>query len=267
MLIPVFNGEKFIEEALQSVLIQLDSQSRVLCIDDGSTDATPQLLASLSSADHRLIVETNQSNLGLISTLNLGIKWFLERHEQFDFLARMDADDICMPHRFETQLLFMNSNPGVQILGSAVEVFGESIERRIVRLPTQHSEILCAMPFFCPLAHPTIIVRSSLVSALSFSPNWHRCEDFALWMSLSFPSLFDRDSSIPVTFANVGGLCLALSHGAGRFKSHSCNCVAMAPTNQAAATRTTVGSLQICYETPSNKIGPNSSKALIQDVL
>src|SRR5437868_6203051 len=96
VLLPVYNGEKYVADAVQSVLDQTFTDFELVVIDDGSTDRTADVLASFSDARMRII--RFAENRGIVAALNTGI-----RESKPELIARMDADDICMPRRFERQ--------------------------------------------------------------------------------------------------------------------------------------------------------------------
>src|SRR5437867_9556704 len=103
VLMPVRDGERFVREAVESILGQTFQNFELLIVDDGSTDATPSIL--LEFTDPRL-VRLRQDRAGLIAALNRGLD--LARGE---YIARMDADDIALPRRLERQVKFLDGNP------------------------------------------------------------------------------------------------------------------------------------------------------------
>ncbi|MBU2018619.1 MAG: glycosyltransferase family 2 protein, partial [Bacteroidetes bacterium] len=120
----VYNGDKFLFEAIDSILHQTFTDFEFLIINDGSTDKTEEIILSFN--DTRIVYHKNMSNEGLINCLNFGLLI-----AKGDYIARMDADDIAYPQRFEKQFLFMESNPEVGLLGSWVETIEEQQNRLI----------------------------------------------------------------------------------------------------------------------------------------
>ena len=104
VLMPVYNAERFLAEAIESVLQQTFTQFEFLIIDDGSTDSSPEIVRSYS--DPRIRFLQNEQNLGITATLNKGIEL-----AQADLIARMDADDICYPDRLQKQMEFVAAHP------------------------------------------------------------------------------------------------------------------------------------------------------------
>jgi glycosyltransferase involved in cell wall biosynthesis len=94
-LLPVYNGEQFIEEAVRSLLAQTLKNFELVVVDDGSTDSTPRKLAALNAEDQRLRI-LRQANGGIVAALNAGLGLC-----RAGYIARMDADDVAAPDRFE----------------------------------------------------------------------------------------------------------------------------------------------------------------------
>lgn len=118
VLMPAYNAEKYIKEAIESILNQTFSNFEFIIIDDGSIDATEEIIKSFK--DSRIVYIKNEKNLGLIKTLNKGIS--IARGE---FIARMDSDDISMPQRFELQLDVFKKYKGVDIVNVALKKMSE----------------------------------------------------------------------------------------------------------------------------------------------
>lgn len=108
VLMSVYNGEKFVAEALAGIRNQTFSDFEFIIIDDASTDRTPELLAEAAALDPRIRVLTNAENLMLVRSLNRGLAVARGR-----YIARQDADDISLPHRLELQVRFLEQNPGM----------------------------------------------------------------------------------------------------------------------------------------------------------
>ena len=104
ILMPVYNSEKYLREAIKSILNQTFTNFELIIINDGSTDNSLKIIKSFK--DNRIKIIKNKGNLGLIKTLNKGIDL-----AQGKYIARMDADDIAMPKRLEKQIAFFNENP------------------------------------------------------------------------------------------------------------------------------------------------------------
>ena len=120
VVMPVFNGEAFVKEALESILNQSFKQFEIVVINDGSTDKTQEIVTRLASKDARIRLINHPKNSGLIPCLNEGLEL-----AQGNYIARMDADDIAHPIRLQRQFEFLESNPQVIVCGSYIRLFGE----------------------------------------------------------------------------------------------------------------------------------------------
>ncbi|QJD31129.1 glycosyltransferase [Methylococcus geothermalis] len=176
VLFPVYNGEQYLREALESLLTQTFPNFSLLAIDDGSTDSSLEILRSIK--DPRLSVKVNPTNRGLINTLNEGLELV-----QSEYVARMDADDIATPYRLEEQLAFMDAHPDVGLCGGYYERFTDT-ESIVVRPPTTHEDISYALIFDNVMAHNTVMFRRSVLERyrLRYDPAFAYAEDYELWV-------------------------------------------------------------------------------------
>ena len=154
VLMPAYNASLYIREAIDSILSQTFSEFKFLIINDGSTDDTEEII--LSYNDERIWYERNEKNLGLVETLAKGVNLISS-----EYIIRMDADDISLQTRIEDQLNFMNERKEIAVSGAFAQMFGDT--ERLVKMPTNHNEIMAHMVFACPLIHPTTIIRTSFL--------------------------------------------------------------------------------------------------------
>ena len=178
VLLPVWNGEKFIAEAVSSILGQTFINFELLLIDDGSTDRTAEEINKFSH-DERIRVITHEHNAGLISTLNEGITVSRGR-----YIVRMDADDIADLHRMQIQFDYMEANPDISLAGSWYKEIGTN---RIRKVPLAHNDIRAAMIFNTAVIHPSVIMRKDqfIEQNLLFDPVFRHAEDYELWVRSS----------------------------------------------------------------------------------
>ncbi|MFT3782545.1 MAG: glycosyltransferase [Nibricoccus sp.] len=113
VIIPVYNAERYLESAVASIQEQSFSDFEIVAVDDGSSDQSLSILKRLASADNRLRI-ISRPNTGIVRALNDGLA-----DARGEFVARMDADDFCLPQRFEKQITFLRKNPGCVGVGSA----------------------------------------------------------------------------------------------------------------------------------------------------
>lgn len=172
VILPVYNAEKYISEAVESILAQTLPDFELILIDDGSTDGSGAILDSYAERDTRIRVY-HQSQCGLVAALNGGID--LARGE---WIARMDADDIALPNRFAVQVKQLR-DAGADFCGGAVACFGDG--RPVWRYPEIHEECGVRLLFDVPFAHPAVIGRRSAFQALRYDPACIGGEDYDLW--------------------------------------------------------------------------------------
>jgi len=175
VLMPVYNGESFLRDAIDSVLAQTFADFELLVIDDGSTDGSVGIVRSY--ADPRIRLLQNPANLKLVATLNRGLK-----EARGELIARMDADDISLPARLGKQVAFMDGHPEVGACGAWVETFGER-EGDVWDYPTDPDTIRCTLLFRSVIAHPTVMLRRERFdpAGLRYDARYPQAEDFQLW--------------------------------------------------------------------------------------
>ncbi len=156
----VYNGEKYLREAIDSILGQTFKDFEFLIIDDGSTDSSVEIIRSY--ADPRIRLIQNEENIGLSRSLNKGLK--LARGE---YIARMDADDISLPRRLAAQVGLLDKQPDIGLVGTSIQLIDCDGERMHVhRVPTTHAQILWALCFTTPLAHPSVVFRKVIIECV-----------------------------------------------------------------------------------------------------
>lgn len=171
---PVYNGEKYLAEAIDSILAQTFVDFELIIIDDGSTDNSLSVLQAYQKRDSRIQL-VSRENKNLVATLNEIID--LARGK---WIARMDQDDIALPQRFERQLEWLHST-GADISGTWVQRFG-TLDRRVVRLSQSDEAVKIEMLFCSPFVHPSVMMRASLLKLLRYDDVWERAEDYDLWV-------------------------------------------------------------------------------------
>jgi len=176
VLMPVYNGENFLREAVQSILGQTFTDFEILIINDGSSDRSAGIMESFD--DPRIRLVHNERNIGLIATLNKGFD--LARGE---FVARMDCDDISRPQRLGKQAAFLAAHPDIGVCGTWFRKFGAQ-GSKVVRWETEPDAVRAAMLFSCSLAHPTVMLRrEAFVSRmLYYDAAYPHAEDYELWV-------------------------------------------------------------------------------------
>jgi len=179
VLMSVYNGETFLREAVESVLNQTFTDFEFIIINDGSTDATSEILASY--ADERIVL-ISQENIGLTKSLNKGLS--LARGTR---IARMDADDISKPHRLEKQVAYVHDNPHVVLLGSnyiKIDEAGNITGR--TNLPGEEVLIKWKLLFHNCLCHSSILFHKEKVLDLGgYDSTIYCAQDYDLWTRIA----------------------------------------------------------------------------------
>jgi glycosyltransferase involved in cell wall biosynthesis len=178
VLMPVYNGERFLREAIDSVLSQSFTLFELILLNDGSTDESENII--LSYKDERIVYVKNERNLGLIAILNKGIELCKGK-----YIARMDADDISLPDRFKRQIEFMESNPNCAVLGTNYINFSDSFEVKLVG-PETSDEIKTHLLFSCCVCHPSVLIKKESLMQLDvfYNKDYKYVEDYELWTRL-----------------------------------------------------------------------------------
>ena len=179
VVIPVWNGERYLREAIESVRSQDVDDLEIILVDDGSTDATSAILQDYSH-DCRIRVH-RQTNQGLVAALNAGL-----RIAQSKYVARLDADDICMPGRLAAQLRYLECHPEVLAVGGAIEMIDEHGHSKGRRgYPVGQVAATSGMLKGCTLAHPAVMMRKEAVQAVGgYRTVFKHAEDYDLWLRL-----------------------------------------------------------------------------------
>ena len=179
VLMPVYNCERYLREAINSILQQTFTDFDLLIIDDGSTDESVAVIQEF--CDSRIQLVHNGANLGVIASLNKGLG--LARGE---YVARMDGDDVCLPGRLAHQVAFMEAHREIGMCGTWVEIIGEP-SGQIWRYPCDPDTVKCSHIFGPVLAHPSVMMRRTFLNEtrLLYDPLFKHSEDFDMWVRAS----------------------------------------------------------------------------------
>ncbi|HET7175337.1 MAG TPA: glycosyltransferase family 2 protein [Gammaproteobacteria bacterium] len=174
VVMPCYNAAPWLEAAVDSVLGQTHGDFELLAVDDGSTDATPRILADAARRDNRVRVLGGGKNAGIVAALNQGLD-----QARGDYIARMDADDIALPARFARQIRFLEET-GVDLCGSWFREFGAGLPRDV---RWAHSEVALrtAMLFQSTLCHPTLMAKRQVFERLRYREGYALAEDYDLY--------------------------------------------------------------------------------------
>lgn len=179
VLMSVYNGDRYLKEAIDSILAQTFTDFEFLIIDDASTDGSFKIISEYT--DNRLISIQNNNNLGLAKSLNIGVKI-----AKGEYIARMDADDVSKPERFEIQSNFLRNNLEIGVVGSWTEVIdeqGRKVDKWDLNLSSE--QLYYLLHFKNCLTHSSVMIRKAiLLEAGGYDESIINAQDFELWNRL-----------------------------------------------------------------------------------
>ena len=182
VIMAVYNAERYLAEAIESVLAQTFADFECLIHDDGSSDGSLAMLQDYAARDDRIVLSSGP-NKGLAAALNRLIE-----SARGEFLARMDADDISRPDRFACQVAYLDDHPDIAVLGAFarfIDEHGRPI--RDMDHPVSHDEIDARnLEGGTALFHPTVMMRRDAVQTVGgYDPSFRKAEDLDLWLRVA----------------------------------------------------------------------------------
>jgi glycosyltransferase involved in cell wall biosynthesis len=181
VLMPVYNAERYVAEAVESILAQTFADFELIIIDDGSTDRSLSILRRSAENDLRIRL-VSRPNTGYVVALNEMLE--MARGE---FVARMDADDVSLPERFAIQVAYLREHPEIICIGTRVQIIDEAGRDLLACHPAMdHDEVQAlALAGRCPLCHPSVMMRREPVISLGgYQVDMEPAEDHDLWLRL-----------------------------------------------------------------------------------
>lgn len=180
VVMPAYNAEKYIGEAIDSILNQTFTDFEFIIINDGSTDRTKEII--LEYDDPRIVLLENEKNSGIVVTLNKGLD-----AAKGEYIARMDSDDIAVRERLQIQVKYMDKHSEIGVLGTGIRIFGDYIEPYDRAFTTNPDQLKAELIFNSCVAHPTVMIRKVVLVSEHFRYDKHYsgAEDYALWWGLS----------------------------------------------------------------------------------
>lgn len=175
VLMPVYNGQNYLFEAIKSIQNQTFTNWELLIINDASTDYTVSIIEEYQKKDNRIRLITNETNLKIAKSLNKGIC-----ESRGLYIARMDDDDISLPMRLEKEVTILDNNPNIVVVGSWQKHFGTN---NWIHRPPESSEAIKAMLLFeCCVCHSTVMFKKDIfVENNFFYSSSFLSEDYQLW--------------------------------------------------------------------------------------
>ncbi|HJW57964.1 MAG TPA: glycosyltransferase [Burkholderiaceae bacterium] len=182
IVMPSFNEPPdVLRESLDSVAAQTMSDFECMVIDESSMPEAAAACRALCERDTRFRYVHPETRIGLAGSLNLGLSM-----ASAPLIARFDADDICLPHRLERQVAFLDTHPDVGVLGGGLEIFtAEAGTIAIRNYPVDPDVIERHFQTTTPIAHPTVMMRKSVLDRFGvYDPSFRFAEDLDLWLRL-----------------------------------------------------------------------------------
>lgn len=181
VLMPVYNGEKYLEEAINSILNQTFKDFEFIIVDDCSIDGTWEMLKKYSTLDKRIILRRNKENLRTTKALNVGLALAKGK-----YVARMDADDWSYPNRLEKQFKFMEKHPKVGVSGGTIEVCDRDLKvLNLRRYPQSDAAARKTIFIYSPFAHSVTIWRAKILGMIgSYNENIPLSQDYELYFRM-----------------------------------------------------------------------------------
>lgn len=178
VLMPAYNSDKYIAQAIQSILDQTHSNLELCIINDGSTDKTAEVIDQF---DDRRIVKVNQSeNRGLVETRNALIEM-----ARGQYIAYLDNDDIAFPDRLEKQLAFLEAGKA-DLCSGAYETYNEETgKRRKSKERYTDADIKALISVYCPLCNPAVMGRAEVFKKFRYKPGNDHAEDYSMWQEIA----------------------------------------------------------------------------------
>lgn len=173
VVIPAFNAGRWVAAALRSVASQQSLPMEIILVDDGSTDDTVDQASRAMTGVSSFRLIRNERNKGIVAALNRGIA-----ESRGAYIARMDADDLCIPDRFAKQVDFLETT-GADLCGSWFTEFGQGIPRD-VRWPHTEPAVHAAIMFQNPICHPTMMAKREVMLGLPYREAYRLAEDYDL---------------------------------------------------------------------------------------
>ncbi len=180
VLMSVYNGENYLWEAIESILIQTYTNFEFIIIDDGSTDSSFEIIQSIK--DPRIRPIKNRNNIGLAASLNTGLKLAKGK-----FVARMDADDISEAERLYEQVNILNSNTDIGLIGTHTYLIDR--KDRVFNTwkpPTKHGDIIKTMRKGNSFCHGSVMLKKEATNTVGvYREKFRYAQDYDFWLRIS----------------------------------------------------------------------------------
>jgi glycosyltransferase involved in cell wall biosynthesis len=180
VIMPVYNEQRYLKDAIESILNQTFTDFAFIIIDDGSVDDSSEIIKSYQDTRIRFF---RSEKKGMAEQFNFGIV-----NSSTPLIARMDADDIAIKNRFEVQYKYLSSNPDIHIVGSNIEYIneeGKSVGEK--KYPELHDDIEFMMPIESAVCHPVTIMRREIFDKIGlYNTEYDYSADHALFLNIIY---------------------------------------------------------------------------------
>jgi glycosyltransferase involved in cell wall biosynthesis len=187
VIMAAYNGERYVRQAIDSILGQTYADFELILVEDGSTDSTRTIMSRCARQDARVVLVENGYNQGLVYSLNRGLGM-----ARGAYIARMDADDVSLPERLARQVRYMDQHPEVGVLGTnIIHVDADGCIMHGGRpkdsRPLSPDLIKWMLLWRCPIYHPTVMARRAVFeqTGITYDPDFRHAEDYELWTQFS----------------------------------------------------------------------------------
>ncbi|EMF1281380.1 glycosyltransferase, partial [Campylobacter coli] len=184
VIMPTYNREKYVAEAIESILNQSFVDFEFIIIDDGSSDNTCKIIEEFAKKDCRIVFLKNTHNRGIVYTLNKCIQL-----SKGKYIARMDDDDVSISYRLQKQIEYLDKNEDIAVLGSYIESADENGIRHPTWVDVDSANLVEVMlNFKCPISHPNVVMRKDFLvrNNIYYRKEYQYAEDYGLWMEIVF---------------------------------------------------------------------------------
>ena len=217
VLMAVYNGERFVKQAVQSVLEQTCQRWELIIVDDCSTDGTFAILEEYALTHPAIHLLKTGTNKGQTFCLNYGLA-----RARGEYLARLDADDLMVRDRLEKQVQFLDDHPGVVLVGSFVETIENTLESNnerncIYSVPCGNAALRKAFKRINPFFHSSVMVRTAQLKLLGgYDPAFHFAQDYELWLRIA---RMGEIANLPTVLTRYRVLSSSISRTSNRTQS------------------------------------------------
>jgi len=205
VIMPVYNSEIYLEEAINSILNQTHKNFEFIIINNGSTDNSLSIIKKFKEKDKRIIL-IERKNRSLIESLNDGLS-----KSKGQYIARMDSDDISLPSRLAKQFSFMENNKSIGVCGTWIEIIDSENKNKVKKFPQDDQSLKTTLLFSVPFPHPSVMIRASAIKEkFEYTLSYDSIEDYKLWWDMSktttystLPEILLKYRSLPNSVTNT----------------------------------------------------------------